>query len=94
MPVFKAAITRGAIPVIRDIIEITDRFLIYRKRKIYIIGFDKVVTPLSKISSVELDSHIIGTDITIHSFGTGTITAHQFTLADANEIKSIIEKRM
>jgi hypothetical protein len=94
MPTFKAAITRGAVPVIRDIIEITDRFFIYRKRKIYLIGFTKVVIPLSKISSIELNSHIIGTDITITSFGTGTITAHRFTLSDANEIKSIIEKRI
>jgi hypothetical protein len=39
MPVFTAAITIGASPINPDTIEITDRFVVYKKRKIYLIGY-------------------------------------------------------
>lgn len=94
MPIFTAAITRGASPINPDTIEITDRFVIYKKRRIYLIGYDKITIPFSKIASVELNTGIIGTTITIHSFGLGTIVAHPFTLDDANEIKRLIENQL
>jgi len=91
MALFKAAVTRGANPINPDTIEITGRSVIYKKRRIYLIGYDTIVIPFSKISSVEINTDIIGTDITIHSFGLGTISAHRFTLEDAKEIKRLIE---
>ena len=94
MPLFTAAITRGANPINPDTIEITDRFVVYKKRRIYLIGYDKIVIPFSKIASVEIDTGIIGTNITIQSYGLGTITAHRFTLDDANEIKRLIENNI
>jgi len=94
MSLFTAAITRGASPINPDTIEITDRLVIYKKRRIYLIGYDKIVIPFSKIASIEIDSGIIGTTITIHSYGLGTITAHPFSLDDANEIKQLIEKNI
>jgi hypothetical protein len=94
MPIFKAAITRGAVPIIRDIIEISDKLVEFRKRKVNLIGFYKVVMPITKVSFVELNAGIIGTDITIHSFGLGTIEGHRFALTDAKEIKRLIEEKM
>lgn len=94
MQIFKAAITRGASPVNPDTIEIDDRYVIYKKRRIYLIGYDKIIIPLSRIASVELNTGIIGTRITIHSFGMGIIDAHPFTLDDANEIKRLIENKL
>jgi hypothetical protein len=91
MPIFTAAITRGASPINPDTIEITDRFVVYKKRKIYLIGYDIISIPFSKISSLEINSSIIGSDITIKSFGEGTITAHSFTIQDAKEIRRLIE---
>ena len=91
MPLFTAAITRGANPINPDTIEITDRFVIYKKRRIYLIGYDRISIPFSKIASIELNTGIIGTGITIHSNGLGSIYAHRFTLNDANEIKQLIE---
>jgi hypothetical protein len=91
MPLFTAAITRGASPINPDTIEINDNSVIYKKRRIYLVGYDKIIIPFSKIASVEIDTGIIGTRITIHSYGLGTITAHPFTLGDANEIKRLIE---
>ncbi|MEI6749174.1 MAG: hypothetical protein WCM93_08440, partial [Bacteroidota bacterium] len=80
MPLFTAAITRGASPINPDTIEITDRFVVYKKRRIYLIGYDTISIPISKISSVEINTGLIGSDITIQSFGEGTIAAHRFTL--------------
>ncbi len=94
MPLFTAAITRGANPINPDTIEIADRFVIYKKRRIYLIGYDKIVIPFSKIASIEIETGLIGTKITIRSFGLGTITAHPFTLEDANEIKRLIEQNI
>ena len=94
MPIFTAAITRGASLVNPDTIEITDRFVVYKKRKIYLIGYDSISIPLSKISSVEINTGLIGSDIIIQSFGEGTITAHRFTLQDAKEIRRLIENQL
>ena len=94
MALFKAAVTRGANPINPDTIEVTDHSVIYKKRRIYLIGYDNILIPFSKISSVEINTGIIGTEITIHSFGLGTITVHRFTLEDAKEIKRLIEQQI
>jgi hypothetical protein len=94
MTLYTAALTRGASPINPDTIEINDRFVIFKKRRVYLIGFDKIIIPISKIASVEIDSGIIGTDITIQSYGMGVIKAHRFTLKDANEIKRLIEQNI
>ena len=94
MSLFIAAFTRGANPINPDTIEINDRFVIYKKRRIYLIGYDRIAIPFSKIASIELNTGIIGIDITIHSNGLGSIYAHPFTLNDANEIKRLIEQNI
>jgi len=94
MPLFKASITRGASPLNPDTIEITDRFVVFKKRKIYLIGYDTLMIPFSKISSVEINTGIIGTDLTISSFGEETINARRFSLKDAKEIKRLIENQL
>ncbi len=94
MTVFKAAITRGANPINPDTIEITDRFAIFKKRRIYLIGYNSIMIPFSKISSVEINTGFIGTKIIIHSFGEDTITAHRFALKDAKQIKRLIENQL
>ena len=94
MTKFIASFLRGASPINPEMVEITDQFVIYKKRKIYLIGYDSILMPLSKISSVELNTSLIGTDIIIHSFGLGTIEGHRFTLNDSKEIKRLIEERI
>ena len=94
MPKFTASFIRGASPINPDTIEITDKYVIYKKRRVYLIGYDKVVIPFSKISSVEINTGIIGTEITITSFGEGIIHAKPFSLNDAEEIKQLIEKQL
>ena len=94
MPLFTAAITRGASIINPDTIEVTDKLVVYKKRRVYLIGYDKISIPLSKVSSIEVDTGIIGTNITIRSFGEGIITGHNFTISDAREIKNLIEQNI
>lgn len=94
MLIFTAAITGGVSPINPDLIEITNRFVVYKKCNIYLIGCDNISIPFSKISSLEINIGIIGSDITIQSFGKGTITAHRFTLQDAKELKRLIENQL
>ena len=94
MTKFRAAITRGASLINPDTIEITDSSVIFKKRKIYLLGYDSILVRFPKISSVELNTSLIGTDIIVHSFGEGTIEGHRFALNDAKEIQRLIEERM
>ncbi|MGA3013857.1 MAG: PH domain-containing protein [Bacteroidales bacterium] len=94
MSKFIASFLRGASPINPDTIEITDNSVIFKKLKIYLLGYDTIVIPFSKISSVELNSSLIGTNITIKSFGEGTIEGHRFSLSDAKEMKRLIEEQM
>ena len=94
MTLFKGSIIRGASPINPDTIEISDRFVVFKKRRSYLIGYDTIMIPFSKISSIEINTGIIGTEITIFSFGEETITAHHFALKDAKEIKRLIENQL
>lgn len=94
MTKFIASFLRGASPINPDTLEITDNSVIFKKRRIYLIGYDTILIPFSKVSSVELNTGVIGTDITIHSFGEGTIVGHCFTLEDGKAIKQMIENQL
>jgi hypothetical protein len=61
MSKFIASFLRGASPINPDIIEVTDQFVIFKKRKLYLIGYDSILIPFTKISSVEINTGIIGT---------------------------------
>jgi hypothetical protein len=93
MSKFIASIIRGASPINPDTIEVTGKYVIYRKRRIYLIGYDQLVILINKISSVEISSGLIGTDITITCFSEGIIHANRFSLSDAEEIKRLIEEK-
>ena len=94
MSKFSASFIRGASPINPDTIEVTDKYVIYKKRRRYLIGYDQVIVPINKISSVEINSGLIGSDITITSFGEGIIHGKCFSLSDAEEIKQLIESKL
>ena len=94
MTLFKGSVLRGSSIINPDTIEVTENSIIYKKRRIYLIGYDKVIIPFSNISSIEINTDIIGTVITIHSFGLGTIIGRRFSLKDSNRIKQLIEEKI
>ena len=93
MPKFTASLIRGASPINPDTIEITYKYIIYKKRRLYLIGYDKIVIPINKVSSVEINTGIIGTEIRITSFGEGIIHSDPFSWSDVEEIKRLIENQ-
>lgn len=90
---FKSAVTRGGAVLTPDTIVVTADKVIYRKRNKFLINKDSITIPISRVSSVELDTSILGTDITIKSYGQGVITGSKFTKADALEIQRLIYER-
>ena len=90
---FKSAITRGGGVLTPDIIIIDDVSVTYKKRNKYLINVDTITVPISKISSVELDTSLWGTDIVIKTFGAGEIIGKKFTKSDAKEIRKLIQER-
>lgn len=90
--IFKSAITRGGAVLTPDIIIINEKTVTYKKRNKYLINVDSVTIPISKISSIEIDSGLWGTDIIIKSYGEGEMVGKKFTKSDAKEIKRIIQE--
>lgn len=90
---FKSAITRGGGILTPDIIIIDNDSVTYKKRNKYLINVDSITVPISKISSVELDTSLWGTDIIIKTFGAGEIIGKKFTKSDAKQIRKLIQKR-
>jgi len=91
--IFKSAITRGGDVLTPDIIIVNENAVTYKKRNKYLINVDSITIPISKISSIEIDSGLWGTDIIIKSYGEGVIVGKKFTKSDAKEIKRLIQER-
>ncbi len=90
---FESAITRGGGILTPDIIIIDSDSVTYKKRNKYLINVDSITVPISKISSVELDTSLWGTDIIIKTFGAGEIIGKKFTKSDAKQIRKLIQER-
>jgi len=90
---FKSAISRGGGILTPDIIIIDNDSVTYKKRNKYLINFDSITVPISKISSVELNTSLWGTDIIIKTFGVGEIIGNKFTKSEAKEIRRLIQER-
>ena len=91
---FKTALTRSGNIVNPDRITVTDESVTWEKRNSYLLGKDSTTIPIDKIVSVEINNKGFGTDVTINSYGNGTIHAKNFTISDAKEMKRIIEGYM
>ncbi|MDY0217595.1 MAG: hypothetical protein RBS19_11640 [Bacteroidales bacterium] len=90
---FRSAITRGGQVLTPDRIEIEGNNVIFKKRNKYLINVDSITVSISKISSIELDTSLLGTDIIIKTYGAGEIVGRKFTKSDAKKIKQIIQDR-
>ncbi len=89
---FKSAITRGGNAILPEFINVTDSEVAWKRRNITLISSDSISIPINSISSVEIDTSLIGTIIKIKSQGQGEIIASNFTASDANEIKKLVNQ--
>lgn len=88
---FKSAITRGGGILTPDVIEITKRSVTYLKRNKILIGKDSTSIPIKQVSSVSIDTTLLGTHISIVGRGKSQINCRNFAKRDAKEIKRVIE---
>lgn len=89
---FKSAITRGGNAIIPEIINVSDSDVTWKKRNKTLISSDSISIPIQAISSVEIDTSLVGTKIKIRSNGQGEILATNFTSSDAKAIKKLINQ--
>jgi len=89
---FKSAITRGGNAILPEFINVTDSEVAWKRRNKTLISSDSISIPINSISSVEIDTSLIGTIIKIKSQGQGEIIASNFTASDANEIKKLVNQ--
>lgn len=91
---FQSSVTRLGSILTPDRLIITDSAVTYRKRNSirasFLLGIDEVSIPISKISAVEVDRHLLGATIRILSTGNKEIEANNFTWNDAQTIQRLI----
>lgn len=87
---FKSKISRGGSICTPEYVEISERFVTWKKRNSLLIGVDSKTIARDKILGVEIDHTIIGANITISTYGNAEIKARRFSLKDAKTIKSIL----
>ncbi|MFN8295484.1 MAG: hypothetical protein U0T69_04775 [Chitinophagales bacterium] len=89
---FKNALSRGGNAILPETIIVTDSDVTWKKRNKTLISSDSISISISAISSVEIDTSIVGTTIRIKSNGQGEIIGSNFTATDAKDIKRLISQ--
>ena len=72
------------------ILEIDDNFVRFSKRNKNLINKDVTTISIDKISSININTSILGTTLTIYSFGNMTIIVKKMNLKDAQKAESIL----
>ena len=92
--VFTSKLLLGGNIIRPDRLIINDKNVVYEKRNKHLIGVDRVMIPISRIASVEIDRRLISSRIIIYSKGDQSITVENFSIGDGRKIKQEIERRM
>ena len=92
--VYTSKVLLGGNLVRPDRIIIDNRNVSYEKRNKNLIGNDRIIIPISRISSVEIDRKLISSRIIIYSKGNQNIIVENFSVNDARKIKKAINRRM
>jgi hypothetical protein len=92
--VFTSKLLLGGNVIRPDRLIISGNNVVYEKRNKHLIGVDRVMIPISRIASVEIDRRLISSRIIIYSKGNQTINVENFSVGDGKQIKREIEQRM
>lgn len=92
--VFTSKLLLGGNVIRPDRLIINDNNVVYEKRNKHLIGVDRVMIPIARIASVEIDRRLISSRIIIYSKGDQSITVENFSVRDGKKIKREIERRM
>ncbi len=83
---------RGGNVLLQEHIYVNDDEVTWEKKKTVLFGKDSTTIPIDKVSQVELETSLIGTDIIIRGKGFGQIRGTNFKKSDAKKIESLILK--
>ena len=83
---------RGGNVLLQEHIYVKDDEVTWEKKKTVLFGKDSTTIPIDKVSQVELETSLIGTDIIIRGKGFGQIRGTNFKKSDAKKIESLILK--
>lgn len=74
------------------VLEIDDEFVTYSKRNKNLFNKDSMTMALSNVAAVKIDSSLLGTTVTISSFGGEDIIMRKMNITDAKKIETIIKE--
>jgi hypothetical protein len=83
---------RGGNVLLQEHIYVNYDEVTWEKKKTVLFGKDSTTIPIDKVSQVELETSLIGTDIIIRGKGFGQIRGTNFKKSDAKKIESLILK--
>ena len=92
--VFTSKLLLGGNVIRPDRLIINDTNVVYEKRNKHLIGVDRVMIPIARIASVEIDRRLISSRIIIYSKGNQSINVENFSVGDGKQIKREIERRI
>jgi len=87
---FSSSAVRGGDVINPDRVIIENNVVTWKKKSKILIGGESRSIPLDKVSAVELQTGMVGTDITIRGNGYSAIHAKDFAKSDAAKIKSLL----
>lgn len=67
-------------------LDTSTKTLVLRRRNFYVIGVDRTLIPIRNIRKVEIDTHLLGADIKMKVYGTGSVIAKCIKKRDARKI--------
>ena len=83
---------RGGNVLLQEHIYVNYDEVTWEKKKTVLFGKDSTTIPIDKVSQVELETSLIGTDIIIRGKGFGQIRGTNCKKSDAKKIESLILK--
>ncbi|HSI68971.1 MAG TPA: SHOCT domain-containing protein [Gillisia sp.] len=91
---FLRALTRDLHPFTPNILVIDEEKIEFPRKNWHMVSEDTESLHFKNITGVTVDSHLLGTTITIKSTGNDPIHVHGFWKKEANEIKALCAKHI
>ncbi len=91
---FLRSLKRDLNPFTPNVLIIDDEYIEFRRKNWHLISEDSETLHFKNITGVTLDSHMLGTTITIKSTGNDPILVEGFWKKEAREIKDLCAKNI
>jgi RNA binding exosome subunit len=90
---FTSDVTRLGPILTPYVLEIDDNYIRYSKRNKNLLNKDKITMAIDTVTSVEVNTSLLGTTIVINGFNDNPIVVKKFNIQDAYRIQEIINNQ-